>query len=43
MGEDEMEVMRKEYGVDYVINKPLPDFDRLRVVLHDIIVKKKNG
>jgi two-component system phosphate regulon response regulator PhoB len=43
MGEDEMEVMRKEYGVDYVINKPLPDFDRLRVVLHDIIEKKKNG
>jgi CheY-like chemotaxis protein len=43
MGEDEMEVMRKEYGVDYVINKPWPDFDRLRGVLHDIIENKKNG
>jgi CheY-like chemotaxis protein len=43
MGEDEMEVMRKEYGVDYVINKTLPDFDRLRAVLHDINEKKKNG
>ena len=43
MGEDEMELMRKDFGVDYVINKPLPDFDRLRVVLHDIIEKKKSA
>ncbi len=41
MSEDEMEKMRREYGIDHVINKPLPDFDRLHVVLHDIIEQKR--
>jgi CheY-like chemotaxis protein len=41
MSEDEMEKMRQEYGIDYIINKPLPDFDRLHVVLHDIIEQKR--
>lgn len=41
MSEDEMERMRREFGIDYIINKPLPDFDRLHVVLHDIIEKKR--
>ena len=41
MSEDEMEKMRQEYGIDHIINKPLPDFDRLHVVLHDIIDQKR--
>lgn len=41
MSEDEMNQMKKDFGVDAVINKPLPDFDRLRTVLYDIINRKK--
>jgi CheY-like chemotaxis protein len=41
MSEDEMDKMRKEYGIDHIVNKPLPDFDRLHVVLHDIIEQKR--
>lgn len=41
MSEDEMNAMKKDFGVDAVINKPLPDFDRLRTVLYDIINRKK--
>lgn len=43
MTEEEMDMMRAEYGVDAVINKPLPDFDRLRTILYDIIERKHNG
>ncbi len=43
MGDDEIGKMRDEFGVDHVINKPLPDFDQLRVQLHDIIKAKQNG
>lgn len=42
MTEDEMARMKHDFGVDHVINKPLPDFERLRVILHDIIEKKKS-
>jgi CheY-like chemotaxis protein len=41
LSEEEMEKMKTEYGVDEIINKPLPDFDRLRVVLYDIIERKQ--
>ncbi|GEM_PF-338106 len=41
MSEDEMNQMKKDFGVDAVINKPLPDFDRLRTILYDIITRKK--
>ncbi len=41
--EEEMDRMRNEFGVDYVINKPLPDFERLRIILHEIIERKKNS
>lgn len=41
MTEDEIEQMRRGYGVDEVINKPLPDFDRLRTILYDIIERKQ--
>lgn len=41
LSEDEIDRLRQDYGVDHVINKPLPDFDRLGVILHDIIKKKE--
>lgn len=40
LGEEEIDRLKLENGVDHVINKPLPDFDRLGVVLHDIIAAK---
>ena len=40
MSEEEMNQMRVEYGVDYVINKPLPDFDRLKTILDNVIKSK---
>lgn len=43
MGDDEIATMRRDYGVDEVINKPLPDFDRLRTILHDIIEAKQSS
>jgi CheY-like chemotaxis protein len=41
LGDEEMEQMRIEYGADYIINKPLPDFEHLYKILHDVIEKKK--
>ena len=41
MSEDEMAEMRRKYGVDYVINKPLPDFDRLKQTIDQIIAGKQ--
>lgn len=43
LSEDEIDRLRQDYGVDHVINKPLPDFDRLGVILHDIIKKKESA
>lgn len=43
MGEDDIAKMRREYGVDVIINKPLPDFESLRVMLHQIIEDKKKS
>lgn len=40
LGDEEIDRLKQEFGVDYVINKPLPDFDRLGIVLHDIIKEK---
>lgn len=40
MSDDERHSMMEEYGVDQIINKPLPDFQQLNVILHDIISKK---
>lgn len=42
LGDEEITHLKQEFGVDHVINKPLPDFDRLGIVLHDII-KQKQG
>jgi CheY-like chemotaxis protein len=40
LAEDEINRIKNEYGVDYVINKPLPDFDRLRTILDNVIRQK---
>lgn len=43
LGEEEIDRIKQEYGVDHIINKPLPDFDRLGTVLHDIIKQKQEA
>lgn len=43
LGDEEIARLKEENGVDHVINKPLPDFDALGVVLHDIIKKKQES
>ncbi|MBP6298518.1 MAG: response regulator [Anaerolineae bacterium] len=43
LGDDEIDHLKQEYGVDHVINKPLPDFDRLGIVLHDLIKQKHDS
>jgi CheY-like chemotaxis protein len=40
LSEDERSAMLQEDGVDEIISKPLPDFDKLRVLLDNIIQKK---
>ncbi len=43
LSDEEITRIREEYGVDYVINKPLPDFEKLRTLLHDIIAHKNKA
>lgn len=40
MTEEEMDAMKRDFGVDYIMNKPLPDFDRLKQILDGVIEKK---
>lgn len=40
LSDDEMRQMKTETGVDYIINKPLPDFMQLKGILDDIIASK---
>jgi two-component system phosphate regulon response regulator PhoB len=43
LSDEEIDNMRNEYGIDAVLNKPLPDFDRLKGILDDVITKKQRG
>lgn len=43
MSDDERYNMMEEFGVDQIINKPLPDFQQLNITLHDIISKKQSN
>jgi CheY-like chemotaxis protein len=43
LSSDEIQRIKDDYGVDHVINKPLPDFDKLRTILHDIIAQKSKA
>ena len=39
--DQEMRLMKSESGVDHIINKPLPDFMKLKQILDDVISSKK--
>lgn len=43
LSEDERQDMIRESGVDRVINKPLPEFNALKTLLHEVIEEKLNG
>ncbi len=38
--QERQEMIDKD-GVDKILNKPLPDFDQLRIILHDIVQQKQ--
>lgn len=40
MNDDEMREMKDEVGVDHIMNKPLPDFMELKVMLERVIAEK---
>lgn len=42
LSEDEMRTMKADSGVDRIINKPLPDFLKLKQLLEDVISSRKN-
>lgn len=42
LSDEERKEMMKNSGVDEIINKPLPEFNALRNLLHEIIERKKN-
>lgn len=41
LSEEERAVMMRDFGVDKIINKPLPDFLELKRILDDVIASKK--
>lgn len=41
LNERERNEMMANDGVDQILNKPLPDFDQLRVILHTIVDQKQ--
>lgn len=41
LNEQERQDMITRDGVDRILNKPLPDFDQLRIILHEIIQQKQ--
>jgi len=40
LSEQERRAMMSEYGVDYIVNKPLPDFMELKTLIDGIIARK---
>ncbi len=40
LSDDDRREMTEEYGVDHIIYKPLPEFETLRKLLHNIIDRK---
>ena len=42
LSQEEMQNMKSESGVDHIINKPLPDFLKLKQILEDVINNKKS-
>ncbi len=43
LSDDERQDMMHASGVDQMINKPLPEFADLRILLHEVIDKKNSG
>ncbi|MDL1899226.1 response regulator [Anaerolineae bacterium CFX9] len=43
LSESEKQEIMTNDGVDHIIYKPLPDFDQLRVILHDIVDNKRKS
>ena len=41
LNDQERQDMITNDGVDHILNKPLPDFDQLRIILHDIVQQKQ--
>ena len=41
LNDEERQDMIAKDGVDRIINKPLPDFDQLRIILHEIVQQKQ--
>ncbi|MCC6801545.1 MAG: response regulator [Anaerolineae bacterium] len=43
LNEEERQDMITKDGVDRILNKPLPDFDQLRIILHEIVQQKQTA
>lgn len=41
--DQEMRLMKSESGVDHIINKPLPDFMKLKQILDDVISNRRSS
>ncbi len=41
LSDDERRAIMAQDGVDHILNKPLPDFDQLRVILHNLVDQKQ--
>ncbi len=42
LSESERSAMMTGDGVDHILNKPLPDFEQLRTILHDLVMRKQS-
>ncbi|MEQ8675073.1 MAG: response regulator [Aggregatilineales bacterium] len=40
LSDEDMQMMKREFGIDHVINKPLPDFDQLKLILDKVIASR---
>ncbi len=43
LSETERKAMMTSDGVDHILNKPLPDFEQLRTILHDLVTRKQSN
>ncbi len=43
LSESERKAMMTSDGVDHILNKPLPDFEQLRTILHDLLTRKQSN
>lgn len=41
LSDDERRAMMARDGVDHILAKPLPDFDQLRLILHNLVDQKQ--